>query len=179
MNLKFDPVDVIGAGCFDTIRRIFLFGTSVIVGCGIGSWSLHAGHMFDNPWEPILFFLAGPIHLLSASAFVSFPLLIAGLFIMIRSEEDLAPRWAGLVSSLGLLVVLGYFKQIDSHWLTWPLWLLMTAMLCTATWFWMKWSRNRWVQEILELKEENQQRRHEIHEKFGTVAINIYDIDET
>jgi hypothetical protein len=56
MNLKFDPVDVVGAGCWDTISRLFLFATSVMVGCGIGSWALHAHHMFNDPWDPIFYF---------------------------------------------------------------------------------------------------------------------------
>ena len=179
MALKFDPVDVIGAGCWETLLRFFLFVSAVMVGCGIGSWSLHAGHMFDEPWSPILYFLVGPLHLFSYTIFISFPLGVAGLFVLFRSEEPLAPRWAALASSLGFLVVLGYFKDIEHHWLTWPLWFLMTSMLCTATWFWMKWSRNRWAQELLDIKVENQERRNELHEKFGTVSTNMYDLDET
>ena len=179
MNLKFDPVDVVGAGCWDTISRLFLFATSVMVGCGIGSWALHAHHMFDDPWEPILYFIIGPAHLLSAWALISFPLLLAGLFMMIRSEEELAPRWAALASILGLLCVVGYFRDFNSRWLPWVLWLVMSAMLCTATWFWMQWHRNRWIQEIEEIKAENHQRRQELHDKFGTVSTNMYDIDET
>lgn len=52
-------------------------------------------------------------------------------------------------------------------------------MLATATWFFMQWSRNRWIQEMAELKAENQQRRLELQEKFGTVATNMYSDDET
>lgn len=179
MNLKFDPVDVVGAGCWDTISRLFLFASAVVVGCGIGSWSLHAHHMFDEIWTPILVFFLGPIHLISWWAAINFPLLLAGLFVMIRSEEALAPRWAGLATCLAYLCVLGHYSANDAFRFAWPLCLLMTAMLCTATWFWIQWHRNRWIQEIEEIKAENHQRRQELHDKFGTVATNMYDIDET
>lgn len=177
MNLKFDPVDVVGAGCWDMLSRLFLFITAIFIGCGIGSWSLHVHEMFSSPEEPLLMFLIGPIHLLSSWAVISLPLLLAFLGIFVRTEKELAPRWAGLAISMAIFCLCGYFKE--AHWIAWPLCLLLCAMLATATWFFMQWSRNRWIQEMAELKAENQQRRLELQEKFGTVATNMYSDDET
>jgi hypothetical protein len=51
-------------------------------------------------------------------------------------------------------------------------------MLCTATWFFIQWQRNRWVQELEILKDENRQRRADMHAEFGTSPLNMYEIDD-
>jgi hypothetical protein len=179
MNLKFDPVDVFGAGCWDAISRIFLFVSSIFMGCGIASWALFADNLLDEPLSPFFAFLVGPLHLFSAWALLAFPVMICGWFVMIRSEENLAPRWAGFAVVMGLFCMLGQSRSIGIPWISWPVWILLSAMLCTATWFFMQWQRNRWIQEMAELKAENEQRRLEIQEKFGTAATTMYSNDES
>ena len=178
MNLKFDPVDVVGAGCWDAITRVFLFVTAVFIGCGIASWAINVRSLLDEISAPIMYFLIGPVYLLSVWAIIGFPVLIGGCFMMVRTEATLAPRWTGLAIALGLLCMCGY-GHADKAWLSWPLWIVLNAMYATATWFFIQWSRNRWIQEMAELKAENEQRRLEIQEKFGTVATNMYNNDET
>jgi len=54
----------------------------------------------------------------------------------------------------------------------------MDSMMCVATWFFIQWQRNRWIRELETLKEENRQRRIEMHEEFGTSPLKLYDNDE-
>ena len=178
MNVKFDPVDVVGAGCWDCISRLFLFATSLWVGGGIGAWALNADDLLDSPVQPIVTFLIGPFYLLSALAFITLPTVLIGIFIFIRTEKELAPRWAGFASAIGFFVLLGNFRGVKHHWLSWPIWLILTLMLCTATWFFIEWQRNRWVQELEILKDENRQRRADMHAEFGTSPLNMYEIDD-
>ncbi|MFM2171685.1 MAG: hypothetical protein RI957_1914, partial [Verrucomicrobiota bacterium] len=89
MNLKFDPVDIVGAGCGDAIVRVFRLFGSIFIGCGVASWSIHTTRMFDSPWEPLVCFLSGPVHLLSIWICFSLPTLVAGIIMIVRSDEPI------------------------------------------------------------------------------------------
>lgn len=179
MNLKFDPVDVVGAGCGVAIARVFRLFATIFMGCGIASWSIHTTRMFGEPWEPFVYFISGPVHLLSIWICFSLPTLIEGIIMIVRSDEPVGLRDVVFATILGLWCMLGYRSEMKSPALSWTLWIILSAMLATATWFWSQWSRNRWMQEIAELKAENDLRRQELQEKFGTVAPNMYSNDET
>jgi hypothetical protein len=178
MSLKFDPADVVGAGCWDMLTRLFLFASSLWMGSGIGAWALYGTDLLDSPVQPIITLLIGPVFLLSPLVFLTFPAVLIGLFVFIRTDKDFAPRWAGFATLIGLMILLGNFRSIEHHWLTWPVWLLMDSMICVATWFFIQWQRNRWIRELETLKEENRQRRVEMHEEFGTSPLKLYDNDE-
>ncbi len=98
--------------------------------------------------------------------------------MFIRTDKDIAPRWAGFATVISFFVIAGNWRDIKHHWLSWPIWLILSMMLCTATWFFMQWQRNRWIQEIETLKDENRQRREEMHEEFGTSPLNMYEVDD-
>lgn len=178
MNLKFDPVDVVGAGCWDVISRLFLFATSLWMGTGIAAWALKAPDLLESPLDALVLFFLGPAFLLSPIVFLTIPCVLVGLFMFTRTEKELAPRWVIFANVMGLLCLLGYWKSIDYHYVTWPIWILLASMLSVATWFFIQWNRNRWIKELEELKEENRQRRAEMQEQFGTANTNMYGFDE-
>lgn len=175
MSLKFDPVDVVGAGCWDVLMRLFLYGSSLWMGSGIGAWALYGADLFDSPLQPIITFLIGPAFPLSSLVFLTFPAVLIGMFVFIRTEKDIAPRWAAFATLIGLLIPLGNFRNIERHWLTWPVWLLLDSMMCVGTWFFIQGQRNRWIQQLETLKQQNHQRRVEMHEEFGTSPVKLCD----
>ena len=111
MTIKFDPVDVVRAGCWDCISRLFLFASSLWVGGGIGAWALKANDLLDSPVQPIVTFMLGPFYLLTTFAFITFPIVLTGIFMFVRTEKDMAPRWAGFATVISLLILLGNWQH--------------------------------------------------------------------
>lgn len=178
MTLGLDPIDATRGGCSEVFIRLSCFASSLFCGTGLASLSLFATDLFDSASSPLLCLIRSPFLLFSQIFFITFPCLLIGVFLFVRTEKAIAPRWTIYSISIGLLALLGNWKNIETHYITWPIWIIANAMLVVATWFFVQWRRNRWEQEILDLKIENQQRREEISKLHGTNSIPLYTIDD-
>ena len=175
-SVKIDFGDVFGSGFGLVVRQIFLFIVAVWKGCGIAAASFIAGSAVAGSRidaEDFGIVLVSPLLLFSGWLLPNLVFLaITGCRLTVYSESTGLRTWGTLVGAEALFSMAVVTRELDREWpaiaTAWACCLVLIAMACTALWFLHQWQINRWAGELAMLQAENEMRRAEMKEEFGT-----------
>ena len=190
MRFSLDPGDVVGDGCWETVKRVLVVASTLWVGAMAAIVAFYAaqaiGLVMSGAWsdltdlileagEAILWgLLLAPIYFLFTFwGLVMIPLMGLVMFHMFRSDKDVTWVWFAtslIVSVVGLMGLLGFGADSSLQVLAWVLLCFLMISLAVGCWLLMGWRRNAQARHLMEVHAENEQRRAELREKFGTTS---------
>ena len=183
-----DPGEVIGYGCWETIKRVLVMCSTMWVGFFLALFALAVSEIVGAMWlgawtdidemmlevgQSLLFglVLAPFYYLFSYWGFVCLPVLAVIFFFMFREDRDVMWFWYATVSLLGLVAILsgidfslGYAIDV----VTWVAFGLELLSLAAGCWFLSGWNKNRHAQHLMDIHLQNEFRKSEIEKTYGT-----------
>ncbi len=170
--MKGDVIEVFGDTFAWVFGKAFLFFVAVVTGIGIGVASIAASSLLGTGSAPVVSFADGRlVYVIGCIVPALFAVIFAGMWF-VRSDEAGWLAWSGLAAAQAALLGAAYstiFRPGLAALATlWGLLVVCSAMLAVALWCWQIWRTNRWAAELAMLQAENQRRRAELKEKFGT-----------
>lgn len=187
-----------GDGCWETVKRVFALVTTLWGGCAMALVAFFlaevVGAVLDGAWGDVgeiivemgvavvwALLWAPFVFLLSVWGLVLVPLLGVVMFLMFRAEREVTWLWYGMVGCVGLLAMGGFEDLPTSYVLTgvrWFIFFLMMVALAVACWFYRGWQRNAHARHLMEVHAENELRRLEMAQRFGTKSFGQGNVDE-
>ena len=189
MGIPLDIEDILGAGCLISIGRALSSLSCLWLGSATGIVAVEAGvlsvelltgggmppDLMDYLVGVLIRCALGPLVLiLSYTVLLFFPLLLAVYFTMARGDNGSLTKWLVYAGITGFLAVLSLTSQFDldarSIGLSMAFWLVAMISLTAGAFFLTAWQRRRMVQHLIGVAAENDQRRRELAEEFGTAV---------
>lgn len=176
-----DIEEMVGAGCWDSIKRVGGGFACLWLGAATGFLAMIGASMIQLAVDgslgviPVSYLLnellwgllAGPLLLFGSGWLILLaPLVLIVFFYYVRGEGG-QRLWVGLAAVVGLLVVLGYTDWDDGLlWsgLAFALWLGSAGSLGLLAFLLAAWQRRRAEQHLLSVAVENEARRRALLE---------------
>lgn len=185
MKFALDPGDVIGHGCWETIKRLLAPISSVWVGCFCALVSMFMAELVDMVWngygskvgdllvEMAWAMLYAPLALfLSVWSLLVVPVLAYVFYQMIRGEHDVAWMWLGTTAVSGLMVMTSDFlmEGMEAGFVifAWVFFVMLLFSLGVGLFFWKGWQQNAQAKHLQEVMAENEIRRLAQEQQYGT-----------
>lgn len=196
MKLPLDPGDVLGDGCWEAVKRVLVVVSTLWVGAIAALVALFAAQavelMLSGAWGDltdlmveagrtlIWALLLAPFYFLfSFWGFVLIPLMAVVLYGMCRSDKDVTWVWFASCVIVGVLGMTGVFDlSVGMQSVAWVVFILLVLSLAAGCWFLAGWRRNEQARHLIEVQAENEQRRLELGEKFGTKSFGQGNRDD-
>ncbi|MFK7912139.1 MAG: hypothetical protein AB8F34_16300 [Akkermansiaceae bacterium] len=183
-----DPGDVLGDGCWETVKRVFAMMSTLWVGCisalialymaevvgaiWAGAWSDVGDIILDMGSSVLLAMVWAPLYyLFSFWGLIMIPLLIYVMFMMFRADMEVTKVWFVIVLIAGVIAMNGMIEVPANYALAavaWVVFLFVMISLAAGCWFLRGWERNSQAQHLQEVSAENELRRIEIEQAYGT-----------
>lgn len=199
MSVRFslDPGDVLGDGCWEAIKRVLVVISTLWVGCLAallaycftelvgavidGAWSDLGEMIVDMGGMIVWSFLWAPVVIIfSVWGLFLLPLLGLVMYLVFRAERQIIWTWFGIVVVVGCVAMEGLDTLPATYRLTGVLWvsfLLILAVIAVMCWYYQSWQGNVHAQHLMEVHAENEQRRMEMRERFGTKSFGQSHVD--
>lgn len=187
MRLPLDPGDVLGDGCWETIKRVLSLVSTLWLGCMMVIIARFLGEMAGAAWsgawgdmgeiilgmmESILWVLLwAPFYfLLSIWGLLFVPLIGLVLFLMFRTEKEVIWVWYVGVILIGVITMADFVGIPDDgeDVVAWIGFVLLAFSLAAGCWLFKGWKGNMQALHLQEVSAENEMRRLEMEQKFGT-----------
>lgn len=184
MRVPLDPGDIIGHGCWETVKRILTPVFSLWVGsfCGVAgiylafaaelAWSGHWGDVGEVLTDLVWAVIWAPMALLlSVWSLLLVPMMGLVFYCFLRSERDTTWLWLGCVASTGLVIMTSEWTKELGFLATFVAWGIFTLLLVSITalcLFYKGMQRNAQARHLIEITAENEQRRSALEHRYGT-----------
>lgn len=184
MKFALDPGDVIGHGCWETIKRLLAPVSSIWIGSFCALVAMLLAEVVDMAWNGYwgeideLFInmawalLYAPLALFfSGWSLLVVPLLAYVFYQMIRSEQDMSWIWLGTTGVSGFMVMTsGAMEEMNIDYVAfaWGFYVLLMVSLGVGIVFLKGWQQNAQARHLQEVMAENEMRRMEIEQEYGT-----------
>lgn len=166
MKLPFDIEDIIGVALADILKRALGFFGSLLLGAVLAAISV--GVIALDPGS----ILAAPVFLLlpvfSSWGILYLPLVLGIVVYWIKADS---PGLRGLTVAGGLVMILVILSFPDLDWERWAalgVGLGSAGALVWLGWWWQQKQRAEAEEHLRIIAIENEQRRQEARERFGT-----------
>ncbi|NNJ87139.1 MAG: hypothetical protein HKP20_08210 [Akkermansiaceae bacterium] len=186
MKFPLDPGDVIGHGCWETVQRLLAPVSSIWIGCFCALASMFLAELVDlalsGSWsrvDDLLIEMAWALLYAPMAIFLSFwsllvvPLLGYIFYQMIRSEHDVAWMWLGTTAVCGLMVMISPMLEDTTmvfKVVAWVVFVVLLVSIGVAIFFISGWQQNAQARHVQEVMAENERRRLEIEQQYGTTS---------
>lgn len=189
MGIPLDIEDILGTGCIASIGRaltslscLWLGAATGIVAVSFGSLGAELLQGGGLPVDLMDFLMGvcadcafGPLVLFrSYTFFFFFPLVLAVYFVFARGDNGTLTKWVVYAAITGALALLSFEFLFDGNLLALllsaALWIALIASLATGAFLLTGWQRRHMAMHLLGVAAENDQRRQEISETFGTAV---------
>ena len=190
MSESWDPDSAIGDGCLETVKRALAIMSTLWVGCiaAVASYYLSeiAGAIWAGAWsdvsdmilamfESLLWsVILAPFYLLlSFWGFVLVPLLGLVMFYSLRADREVTWLWFATVVYTGIIALRGLMGEsglssLAFDVIAWVILVLVMASIAALCLFFQGWRRNDQARHLQEVNAENELRRLEIEQTYGT-----------
>ncbi len=168
--MKFDPVDIFGEGIGYVITRAFAYLGCLWMGSVIGLISVLQLEMFSDIDELFYLILFAPVSLINLLLPFTLTIMIVAIFLF-KSDRSLMKIMPIFTALLSLMVMLRETRGDPvEKTIQWTIWLGFMGTLFGVFWYFRKVEETKYAMELEELYRENEQRRQELQEKFGTAS---------
>ncbi len=201
MRLPLDPGDVLGDGCWETLKRVLALVSTLWLGCIAALIAYYfaevAGAVWAGAWgdlgEIILemgvtvlwSLLWAPFYLLfSLWGIVLLPLMGVVMLMMFRADKNVTWFWFSAVMGSGVMAMSGFIELPLVYALSavaWVIFLLVMVSLAAGCWLFHGWQQNSQAAHLQEVMAENELRRLEIEQQYGTTSFgqgNVQEMDD-
>lgn len=199
MRVAIDPGDVLGDGCWETVKRVLVVASTLWVGALAAIVAFFAGEAVGMMWIgawgdlPALMLKAGettlwamilaPFYLLTTVwGFVLIPVMGVVMYTMFRTEKDVTWVWYSTCVLVGLVALKGMLLDGSGIMaVSWAVFIFLQISLGTGCWFLNAWRSNEQARHLMRVFMENEARRAELGKKFGTKTFgqgNLQDFDD-
>ena len=183
-----DPGNVLGDGCWESLKRAFAIMSTLWLGCILAVMSYFLSRVlaavWDGAWGDVMdiivsmlemalwtVLLAPFLMLVSFGGFVLVPLLGLVMFYMLRSDKDITWLWYVTVLATGVIAMRGMTEESMGYLIdvvAWVIFVLVMVALAVGCWLLKGWQRNAQARHLQEVSAENEVRRLEIEQTYGT-----------
>ncbi len=202
MRMALDPGDVLGEGCWETLKRVLILWSMLCGGCVAALLSLGMARVVDAAWAgawsevgKIMFmtgksmlwavFLGPFYYVFTLWGIVLVPLLGLTMYLMMRAERDVTWIWVGMVVLTGGIVmgnVVGVPGKAEGA-LAWMFFLFVLVSLGVGVFLLRGWQRNTQARHLQEVMAENEMRREGLKQRYGTSSFGqgtgaLDDVDQ-
>lgn len=201
MRLPLDPGDTLGDGCWETLKRVLALVSTLWLGCIAALIAYYfaevAGAVWAGAWgnlgEIILemgvtvlwSLLWAPFYLLfSLWGIVLLPLIGVVMLMMFRADKNVTWFWFSAVMGSGVMAMSGFIELPLVYALSavaWVIFLLVMVSLAAGCWLFHGWQQNSQAAHLQEVMAENELRRLEIEQQYGTTSFgqgNVQEMDD-
>ncbi|MDG0994401.1 MAG: hypothetical protein P8O22_06685 [Akkermansiaceae bacterium] len=201
MRFPLDPGDTLGDGCWETLKRVLALVSTLWLGCiaaliayyfaqvasavWAGAWG-DLGEIILEMGEAVLWSLLwAPFYLLfSLWGIVLLPLMGVVMLMMFRADKNVTWFWFSAVVGSGVMAMNGFIELplvSALRAVAWVIFLLVMVSLAAGCWLFHGWQQNSQAAHLQEVMAENELRRLEIEQQYGTTSFgqgNVQEMDD-
>lgn len=168
--MNFDPVDIFGEGIGHVVTRALAYLGCLWMGSVMSLISVLQLKIFSDIDEVFYLILFAPVSLINLLLPFTLTIMIVAIF-WFKSDRSLMKIMPVFSALLSLMVM---FREttgdLVEKTIQWTIWLGFMGTLFGVFWYFRKVEETKYAMELEELYRENEQRRHELQEKFGTAS---------
>ena len=188
VRFALDPGNVLGDGCWESVKRAFAIMSTLWMGCILAVTSFYFAEIFGALWggawsdvgdiisdmaETVLWtVLLAPFYVFfSIWGFLLLPLFGLVMFYMLRADKDVTWLWFATVAITGTVAMRGMTGDSASYGsevVAWVLYALAIVALAAGCLLLKGWEKNAQARHLQEVSAENELRRIEIEQTYGT-----------